>query len=250
MYIIYAGDPPQLRLHQTSQRQKYKGSKGLYSLKTQRYLITDNYTILRWSLYIGGIFLWYPEGTPFIPRPRYTYIIIWKYYIYNIPPASTFPLLHSVFGENSVAFQVFFQGLSLFLYHLPLPDPFYLGKTHSFVGKKPFYLHWGLLNTSQWRTTQLSQLLNAPVEDTQHSIVEVYSTLNLLLRKNPFCWEKTFLSPSWLVAVWYSSLSFLVTIGILGKTHFCLGKNLLGKTPRCFGEKTYKLLINVTFMES
>merc|ERR1712105_454045 len=95
----------------------------------------------------------------------------------------------------------------------------------------------GLLNTSQWRTTQLSQLLNAPVEDSQHSIVEVYSTLNLLLRKNPFCWEKTFLSPSGWVAVWYSSLSFLVSIVILGKTHFCWEKNLLGKNPRCFGEK-------------
>ena len=126
------------------------------------YLLTDNYTKRSWSFYIGGIFLWYPEGTPFVPRPRYTYIIIWEYYIYNIPPASSFPPLQFVLGEKSVAFQVFFQGLSLFLYN----------------GR-------GLLNTSQWMTTQLSQSLNTPVEDTQHSIVEVYSTLNLPL-PDPF----------------------------------------------------------------
>ena len=117
-------------------------------------------------------FLWYPEGTPIVPRPRYTYIIIWEYYIYNIPPASSFPPLQFVLGEKSVAFQVFFQGLSLFSYNLPLPDPFfrveplpcycntilancllcryrvfvtiiyghyrYLGKTHYSFGKKTF----------------------------------------------------------------------------------------------------------------
>ena len=121
-----------------------------------------------------------------------------------------------------MAFQVFFQGLSLFLYN----------------GR-------GLLNTSQWRTTQLSQSLNAPVEDTQHSIVEVYSTLNLplpdpFLRVEPLpcslgktrsVGKKTFLSPSVYVAIL-----------CLGKTHDFVGKKPFRKNPSLFWRKNLQIV--------
>ena len=136
------------------------------------YLLTDNYTKRSWSFYIGGIFLWYPEGTPIVPRPRYTYIII--LYNYNIiyiifPRLLLFPSSTLFLGKilwPSTYFSKDSRSVCT-VFHLRIR--FILGKTHSSVGKKPF---------------------------------------SLLFRKNPFCWEKkTFLSPSWLVAVWYSSLS-------------------------------------------
>ena len=135
------------------------------------------YTDIWWQttiLYCDGPlyprdFLWYPEGTPFVPRPRYTYIII--LYNYNIIyiifprlllfPSSIlclgkflWPSLYfstkdscSVCTSVSVSVSVLFEEKPILLLGKNLLL-FYFWK-NPFVGKKPFYLHrgWSLSGT-------------------------------------------------------------------------------------------------------